>query len=60
MDEFITTPLGLVHIEVYAIRYSLYAMRFALRHLTRFRYFHATSLGMSSVAESKSYSEYRI
>ena len=25
--------LGLVHIEVYAIRYSLYGIRFALRHI---------------------------
>ena len=26
--------LGLVHIEVYAVRYSLYAIRFALRRAT--------------------------
>ena len=33
-NDFLTagSPLGLVHIEVYAIRYSLYAIRFALRH----------------------------
>ncbi len=45
-----------------SIRYTLFAIHytFCSPPQTRFRYFHATSLEMSSVAESKSYSVKRI
>ncbi len=56
--------VGLVHIsiEVYAIRYSLYAIRFALRHKqdSATSTLHHLNVACGHVEESKSYSEKRI